>query len=457
MEKKITLTYFQKLLRVSAMVFGGTIAANAQTSRFHEELLTEPQDAVYRSDEVLSPELMVLLASEEPAVEAHSVAQEEALPESDIQSPTGEAAMLADQKPPEEPLSQPDMHDLAGRGKDGPAPADPQATGNSDNNNNQEPIGEKSEQKTAEKVFLRTQSILLKAREGTLELGLLYTKTDNQQSLLRLDTWMQTLIQTVPIGILNKDLTGDLIDILKELSAPVPVPNAQIDQDSFVSNFTLRYGLVDNLQAFASVPLIHQSTMTSIVQSTDTKIDTEVLSDVDSTEWGDVTLGMQYAVLKEGSGYPSVILSGVGQIPTRDSPPNIGGNVALTKSFDPAVLFANIGFNHSFNDDVALRFLLPDNSMNATVGVAYSLNDTLTLSTSVLGVFDGETSANEIVLPSGKRGEVELLSDEHYFLRLGLTAFLTNELYVEPNVSFNLSDTVSTAAFGLNLPYSFSL
>lgn len=272
-------------------------------------------------------------------------------------------------------------------------------------------IGEKPDIKTAEQVFLRDQAVLLKSRQMTLELGLSYARNDQQT------------------------LVSQLTDFgLREVET-------EIEQDTFLSSYSVRYGLLDDLQLFAGIPLVYRNTTQ--------KLGSREVANSESTYWGEVTAGLRYAALHEGLGYPSVILSVNGIVPTRDSPWGIGGSIALTKSLDPAVLFANIGFQHYFNDSVrALPRLQPEDQVNATAGIAYALNDTLTLSTSIAGVFSAQTRfSNGLVLPA----------QERYSLRFALTAFLTDGLFIEPSVSFGLNGNSSDVTFGLNLPYTFDI
>jgi hypothetical protein len=158
-------------------------------------------------------------------------------------------------------------------------------------------------------------------------------------------------------------------------------------------------------------------------------------------------VGIRYAAMHEGSGYPSVILSLDGVIPTRDTPFGVGGSIALTKSIDPAVLFTNFGYRHHFNDGVDnIRRLQPENQFNATFGIAYALNDTLTLSTLVSGVFTTRTEFdNGLVLPGRER----------YSLQFGLTSYLAKGLYIEPTVSFGLNSNSSDITIGVSNPIHF--
>jgi len=84
-------------------------------------------------------------------------------------------------------------------------------------------------------------------------------------------------------------------------------------------------------------------------------------------------------------------------------------------------------------------------SLNVSMGYALALNDTLTLSTSVSGLFSGATSFNKATLRQ----------QNNYSLQIGLTSWLAEGLYIEPSVSFGLGGSGDNVAFGVTLPYTF--
>ena len=110
------------------------------------------------------------------------------------------------------------------------------------------------------------------------------------------------------------------------------------------------------------------------------------------------------------------------------------------------VLFANANYRHTFSrdfDDVTR--LEARDRLDVTLGYAYALNDTLTLSTSLSGVFLGETDFDNATLR-----QRELFS-----LRFGLTSWLAKGLYIEPTVSFGLNGPGDNFALGVTVPYTF--
>jgi excisionase family DNA binding protein len=268
-------------------------------------------------------------------------------------------------------------------------------------------IGEKPQLRTAEEVFLRDQ-LLLEPSTLTLELGLLYSRNDQRDFVV---------------------------------AAPVPgAPTLSREQeiDSFTTILSTRYGLPSGYQLFASLPIRYQE---NTILFADRQVDSGSRTDLRA-----LTAGVRRSVIREAAGRPEVILSAEGAIPTGDSSWSLGGSLALVKSVDPAVLFGNLGYRHTFSRDFdELALLEPEDTFTTTFGYALAVNDTLTLSTSFSGIFTGDSEFDRATLRSR----------EQYSLQFGLTSFLTQGLYIEPTVSFNLNGTNPNVAVGVNLPYTF--
>ena len=268
----------------------------------------------------------------------------------------------------------------------------------------EEPIGEAPEERTAEEVFLRGQKVLLAPGEVALDLGLFYAESSNQQlALVSGGTGLATL-----------------------------------EQETFTTFVLGRVGVFEETEIFAST--------TFRDQQSDVIFGSQTLSESDRSEFGDVRLGIRHTFMKEGPGRPDIIATLDGRIPTGDTSYTVGGGLAFVKSIDPAVLFANANYHHTFSrdfDDVTR--LEPEDRVDFTMGYALALNDTLTISTSVSGLFTGATSFDN----------VELRQQDNFFLQFGLTSWLAEGLYIEPTVSFGLDGPGDSFAIGVTLPYTF--
>jgi excisionase family DNA binding protein len=270
----------------------------------------------------------------------------------------------------------------------------------------EEPIGEAPEERTAEEVFLRGQRVLLAPGEVTVDLGLFYAESDNQE--------------LVPVN------------------GGAGLGLATIEQDTFTTFLLGRVGLFEETELFAGTT--YSSTDSSVV------FGGEKLGGSSDSGFGDVRLGVRRTVLHEGVGRPDVILTVDGRIPTEDGSYALGGGVAVVKSFDPVVLFGSANYLHRFSRDFNdVSRLQPEDRLDVTLGYAYALNDTLTLSTAVSGLFSFETEFDNATLRA----------QELFSLQFGLTSWLAKGLYIEPTVSFGLNGPGDSFALGVTVPYTF--
>lgn len=302
-----------------------------------------------------------------------------------------------------------DMSSVAGRGAASPdsetGAAKPKA------------VGEKPEFQTAEDALLRGEQLLLKANQFTIEPGLFYSKSEQQ-------------------GLTVTQLNNVLL-----------LAFAEGEQDRFLSNVTLRYGMKYDLQLSVSVPYIYQKdTTTATIPGT-----TQTEEESDSrNEFGDIIAGLRHTIIKEGAGRPDVILNVEGHIPTRDSSFGIGGGVSLVKRLDPAVMFADIGyrrvFSREFDDPVRLQ---PEHIYTGRFGYALSLNDRLAINSSVSGTFTSHKTFDNPDLP-------DLPASELFNLNLSLTTLMSEKFYIDTSLSFALNGP-RNVTLGISLPYTFGL
>jgi hypothetical protein len=269
-----------------------------------------------------------------------------------------------------------------------------------------ESIGEKSQQPTAAEVSLRTRGVLLNARQLQLELDQFYTRSEQQGLVF------------IPSGV----------DLLPAL--------AQGKQDLYTTLLSARYGLMDQLELVVGSGFQRRTLTTTVLNEDESETSTDPVA---------LNLALRYGAIEEGKGYPSVVLSAEGAIPTGKSSYGVGGSVAFIKSVDPAALFGNLRYRHTFSEDFSDPFRLEaEDSGSATGGLTVALNDTLALSMGVTGFFTSRTTFSNAVLPS----------QEQYSLQFGVTSLLHERLYVEPTVTFSLNGP-STVTLGLSIPYTF--
>ncbi len=298
------------------------------------------------------------------------------------------------------PLAARDMMAIAGAGTTQVAQADAGSPDAED-----APIGEAPTERTAEDIFLRAEKVLLSPGEVTAEAGLFYSESDNQQLAI----------------------AGGSVGL------------ATVEQQTFTTLVQARVGVLEETEVFANTTLFDQNN--------DVIFGGSSIANSDRTEFGPVGLGVRRTLIREGAGYPGVIATVNGFIPTGDSSYAVGGGFALVKSIDPVVLFANANYRHTFSRDFSdVALLEPKDRVDATLGYALALNDTLTLSTSVSGVFNRAATFTA----------ASLRRNENFSLQFGLTSWLAKGLYIEPSVAFNLNGPGDSFVFGITVPYTFS-
>jgi excisionase family DNA binding protein len=320
---------------------------------------------------------------------------------------TGEWGLVVAAVPPsgDAPLAPPSLAQITGAG----AQAGPAHTDNGDRPDEEIPerIGEAPEGRSADEIFLRGQRVLLRPGDVVFDVGMFYTESDRQQF------------------------------------APVDGGTVLADLESEVTTVFLlgRYGLFDETEIF------FDTTYSS--QNIDLRFVDETLSSTSRSEWGDVHLGLRHTLLKEAAGRPDVIITLDGRIPTDEDRSSYatGGGIALVKSIDPVVLFANAQYRHTFSQDFDdISRLEPENRSDVSLGYAFAINDTLSFNTTLSGVFTDESRFDSATLPR----------DELYTLQFGLTSWLAEGLYIEPTVGFSLNGPGDAFFIGLTLPYSFT-
>jgi len=264
-------------------------------------------------------------------------------------------------------------------------------------------VGEPRTAPTAEEIALRDQAVLLKRGATTLDFGLAYVHSEQ-----------------------------------------APLPGVRIEERTVAAAAALRYGLVDDVQLTLRLPYIWRRTSAFVDASVSGTTQPSVTSD-DYT--GDGSASLLFVALRERAGRPNIIVSLDGVFASGPGDKGFGGGIVLSKSYDPAVLFAGINYLHGNDIDPAdpRRSLAKDN-WGLNLGYTYALNDSLALNTVVLATYRNTESPDGVRIPAPR---------ERYALQLGTTWLLARGLFVEPQVSMRLGGEGPDFGFSLNVPYSF--
>jgi hypothetical protein len=117
--------------------------------------------------------------------------------------------------------------------------------------------------------------------------------------------------------------------------------------------------------------------------------------------------------------------------------------VALTRSYDPVVLFVGASWMYGLRIDTANPDrALARHNLGFQLGYAFAVNESVALGGRILGSF-----RNLQETASGFRPP-----REQYRLQLGLTYLVTRRIFAEPTVTMGLGTAAPDVVFGLSLP-----
>ncbi len=297
-------------------------------------------------------------------------------------------------KPKPEALPPSALGKVTGRGTDGQAPSN-------------DPT-KKPKDATATDIFLLDQGYTLKDSALLFEADGLYSTSE------------QTLVRNV-----------------KQLDDSVLAEASTQKQQVYNARLGLRYGLTDRLQVSAGMGFDSLSVSESV--------NSVKLNSASGAYFEPLTVGLHYSLLAEGLGYPGVVVGLEGMAPVDQGQWGVGSSLALTKSIDPVVLFATVAYRHGFGNPGQTMLAQPSDLFSGSVGLAFALNDAVSLSGRLTGMWAPKTNYGEFEIPSYTR----------YNLSLGGTFLIAKGLYLEPSVSFNLNGVDRYTAFGASVMYSY--
>jgi hypothetical protein len=261
----------------------------------------------------------------------------------------------------------------------------------------------------------------------------------------------------------------------------------EINSDSYTLGLTGRYNR-DRWQYSMSVPINYrESTYSSAGAggSTATFSEQTVTGD---PRIGDIAFGVAYKFLDEANGIPDGVFSVDVRAPTGKDPYGIklvetSGNdnlfvpedlptgngvwgvttgLSLVKTYDPAILFGNIGYTYNIEDsfdDISAQqgVKVPGkvnlgNTVNFGLGVAFALNEKMSLAMS----FSELISQKSKIKPDG--GDWQSVDNSNYnaaYFNVGMTFAPTANMSIVPNLSIGLTPDAPDFSFSIKFPYYF--
>ncbi|MFZ2653068.1 MAG: hypothetical protein WA210_23530 [Burkholderiaceae bacterium] len=270
-------------------------------------------------------------------------------------------------------------------------------------------IGERPATPTADEIALRDQRVLLKRGAATVDVGVAYSYSEQ-----------------------------------------VPLLGLRVEQRSASATAALRYGLLDDVQITARVPRTWQRTSVFVDQTPNPNSSAALPPPLTVTRGsftGDASMALLGVALREAVGRPNVILSLDAVLPSGPGDRGLGAGLVLSKSYDPAVVFAGLSYLRGRSIDPAnARRSLARHNLGMSLGYTYAVNDSLALNTVFVATYRNSQSPDGVSIPSPR---------ERHQLQLGMTWMVARGLFVEPAVAMRLGGVSPDMSFSLNVPYSF--
>ena len=293
--------------------------------------------------------------------------------------------------------------DLTARGV-GPEPPISQLTATPQASSTPPSVGERPSTPTTEDIALRDR-VLLGRGAATIDFGMSYGRSG------------QTLF---------------------------PVVRAE-EKDIGVSA-TLRYGLVNDLQLTMRVPTTWRST-TTFADATLSGTPSPRITTAGQGIAGDASISLLGVGWRETVGRPTMVWSLDGVVPTGAGESGVGGGFVLSKSYDPAVLFAGLTYLYGLHVNPSdSRWSLAKQNFGFQAGYTYAVNETLALSTAFLGTYRHSLSPDGVAIPPPR---------ENYALQIGTTLLLAHGLFIEPALAMGIGGDNPGLAVSLNFSHSF--
>jgi hypothetical protein len=215
-----------------------------------------------------------------------------------------------------------------------------------------------------------------------------------------------------------------------------------------IAPFAFRYGITDHVQGYANLPFGWANG----------ELQTPFFDDFENeVNIGDVSAGVSILLQQQDECNCSDVIFTIGVLaPTgpddflsvNPASATLGNgfwevNTDLTfvYEYDPAVLFWGFGYNWRLPDDKGGFRVNPGDEIDYRFGLGFAINDRISVNTEFSGSFVLETEIDHEGLPGSM---FEPLS-----IALSTTILLCDNLFVEPYVSWGITEDSTDADFGV--------
>ena len=271
--------------------------------------------------------------------------------------------------------------------------------------------------------FLRDVDVLLAPGAWQFDTGFVYTHFAND----------------FPLPIFNN--SGQVVD----------VEEAEVRQRLLFTPLALRYGLTENIQLFSAMPIGWANTQYVAPNASDS---------MTIGGLGDLTFGASVHLFDGDDMLPDIIGTVGSTAPTGQFNAPIFGTVpgsALGQGFwaynlqllaihryDPVIVFYGGGYRHLFERSFDGVLVQPGEQANYMLGVGFSVNDRVTLSTTFQGFYLTNTSVNDQTV---RGSNLEPLT-----MRFAAT-IVRNCRIIEPFCMIGMTDSAPRANVGVVITF----
>lgn len=226
------------------------------------------------------------------------------------------------------------------------------------------------------------------------------------------------------------------------------IRSEEIERDVITNSFSVRHGLMENLQVEANFPVQYQRE--AVLSG---PVDEREESVSSSVGFNDINVGIHRQIFYETNRMPNVIAHTRVKIPTGDSPQFGSGvwgtKVGLTfvKTSDPVVLFSNFAYGVNYSGEVNGVDINPGNTFQYSAGIAYALNYNIGLNAGFEQIFVSPSVANgtEVV---GSRLVVANL-------KTGVTIAFSKKVTMDLSVGAGLTEDSPDLSVVISFPFTF--
>ena len=262
----------------------------------------------------------------------------------------------------------------------------------------------------------------------------------------------------------------------------------EINADTFTFDLTARYNWRQRWQFDVNLPFIYRETTYQSAGAGGASATFSEATVKGDPDIGDVSFGLSYKFLDEGPSRPDAVASLRIKAPTGNHPYGIKlqrqpdndnlnipeslptGNgvwsatagLALVKTIDPAVVFANAAYTHQFARDFS--DISPQDGVRVPgevdlgdyfqfgLGMAFALNERMSLSMSFSELI---SRSSRIKYQGGGWQTVNGSDANAAYFNIGMTLAASDRLTVVPNLSIGLTPDAPDFSVSLKFPYYF--